>query len=104
MASSGAIATHGPQTASLWVPEGTSAEADRPGSWVTSSAAQSGCWHSIFSTCPTSTTWVGVFSGGVRVLATWGGPLLSRAGGRLFSALEQVGGREHFVHRRKIMD
>ena len=40
---------------------------------------------------------LGSVSGGVRVLATWGGPLLSRTGGRLFSAMEQVGGRELFV-------
>ena len=79
------------------VAEGIGEEANPPGSWSASSTAQPGCPRSMSLTCPTSTTWVGLFSGGVRVLATWGGPVLSRAGGRLFIAMEQVGGRELLV-------
>ena len=86
------------------VAEGIGEEANPPGSWSASSIAQRRCRRSISSTSPHLEVGLGSFSGGVRVLATLGGPVLSRAGGRLFTALEQVGGRELFVMRRKITE
>ena len=79
------------------VAEGIGEEANPPGSWSASSTAHRRARGSICSTSPHLEVGLGSFSGGVRVLATSGGPVLSRAGGRLFSAMEQVGGRELFV-------
>ena len=86
------------------VAEGIGEEANQPGSWSASSTAQRRCLRLDVLDLPHLQLPLGSFSGGVRVLATWGGPLLSRAGGRLFSAMEQVGGREHFVVRRQMTE
>ena len=86
------------------VAEGIGEEANPPGSWSASSTAQRRCPRLDLLDLPHLQLPLGSFSGGVRVLATLGGPVLSRAGGRLFTALEQVGGRELFVMRRKMMD
>ena len=79
------------------VADGIGEEANPPGSWGASSTTQRRCPRSISSTSAHLQLWPGSFSGGVRVLATLGGPVLSRAGGRLFIAMEQAGGRELFV-------
>ena len=102
MASSGAIGTHGPKTASRGVPKGTSADPNRPGSCGTSSAAQSRCPAPRPPTLAHLQVLLASVSAGLGGREDTRPAPLPQNGGRLFSAMVQVLGRELFVEGRTV--
>ena len=103
MASSGAIGTHGPKTASRGVPKGTSADPNRPGSCGTSSAAHSRCPRSTGSTPAHLEVGLASFSAGLGGREDKRPGEAQWEGNGMFSAVVEMHRREHFVMRRKMM-